>query len=133
MKNELIPTNTERWLVRESVKRNFNQRNELNDDRLIAELVYGHHDTVKVHDATVTIVVGQVFHTLHDPTAAKSITEMAESLNARGYVPDGKATPKQKPAKTRLDGFRQSFAQAGGDALFPADVLKATISYDPHK
>ena len=91
------------------------------------ELVYGHWQPVTNRDGHITghKVIGEAVHMLTGPNGKESLERMADDLNRRGEKPPGK-TPK-----TRLDGFKQTFEQGGGDSLFSATELQRAISYRP--
>jgi len=122
----LIPDEPQ-WLVREKTQSGTSKGDDLGPfvRKVTVELVWG---TWVPNKSGRPEIVGETFHILHGPTAYASMEAMAKEMNAKGQKP-----PESKVAKTRLDGFKQTVAQAGGDSLFDAITLKETISYDPKK
>lgn len=121
---ELIPDQP-RWLVRVTETIPVDNGKGIRKSTRTAQLIWGVANLVKgKNDVTREVINGDCHHELTGPTAEKSIRDMAERMNREGKLP-----PETKQPKTRMDGYRQSFKEAGGDALFPADVLKSTISY----
>ena len=124
----LIPE-TKQWLVREKTQSGTSKGDDLGPfvRKITVELVYGVWKAAEKATSQPRIV-GESYHTLSGPTARKSIQKMADDLNAKGTIPEDK-----EPVKTRLDGYRQSFNEAGGESLFDAMTLKSTISYAPER
>jgi len=117
------------WLVRQTTKHGFNERKGMPDHKVTVELVWGHEEKqTDGKGVEQVVIVGKAHHTLKGPTAVKPITEMAEWLNREGTKP-----PEKEGVKTRMDGYEQTFNQAGGEALFSAQELKSSISYNPKK
>lgn len=121
--------NEPRWLVRQTTKHGFNERKGMPDHKVTVELVWGHEEKHRdAKDVEQVVIVGKSYHTLKGPTAFQSITEMADRMNRDAAKP-----PEGKQPKCRADGFEQTFNQGGGEALFPAQELKAAISFNPKK
>jgi len=102
-----VPEN--KWLVRVTEKHGGDNRKGQMVRLVQSELIYGRlHTEKKKNDVTMTTIEGKAYHILTGPTAQKSLQDMADDLNAKGTVPEDKPQ-----IKTRLDGFKQTFAQCG--------------------
>lgn len=114
-----------KWLVRVTETLPVTNAKGIRKATRTAQLIWGTMEMQRGKDSVEReVITGDCHHELTGPTCQKSMQEMADRMNAEGKLP-----PDKKQPKTRLDGYRQSFKEAGGNSLFDAETLKATISY----
>lgn len=123
---ELIPQG-DSWLVRTTEEPGKVRGEVIANRRFKYELVWGHWEPSFNKEGQITghKVVGEAHHMLTGPNGKRAIEEQAAILNAKGEQP-----PKKGP-KTRLDGYKQTHDEGGGNSLFDCVTLQRCISYKP--
>lgn len=125
---ELIPQG-DSWLVRTTKEPGKLRGEVVVNCRTKHELVYGHWEPVTNRDGHITghKVIGEAVHMLTGPNGKEALERMADDLNRKGEK------PPEKTPKTRLDGYRQTHDESGGNSLFDCVTLQRCISYAPKK
>lgn len=129
MSTEPEPIQGKCWMVRETQESGKVKDNIVQNRRFKYDLVYGEWEPVKNKDGLITghKIVGESVHQLTGEIGRKSLEGMADRFNAEGKKPDKKAP------KTRLDGYKQTHDNSGGNSLFDCVTLQRCISYKPEQ
>lgn len=123
---ELIPQG-DCWLVRSTEEAGKLRGEVIVNRRTKHELVYGHWEPNFNKEGHITghKVLGEAFHTLTGPNGKLELEKLADQYNKEGKK------PPEKVPETRLEGWKQSHDQSGGNSLFDCVTLQRCISFKP--